>query len=243
MRKFLLPGLLGLFAIVWATLGLTADKSTEQAVRERIAKQFPEAQISDVRATPMAGIYEVSIGGEIGYVTTDGKYLLHGDLIELGTQKNLTEERRGIYRKKLLADIGEKNMIIFRPKKVKHTVTVFTDIDCGYCRKLHQQIKGYEDEGIAVRYLFFPRAGLNSESARKADAVWCAKDRREALTRAKQGETLAAATCKTPVARHFQAGVDLGVRGTPAIIADDGRLIAGYMPPAELLKELEHPSR
>jgi thiol:disulfide interchange protein DsbC len=239
MRKLVLPALAGSLLLVH-TLGVAQDAG-EKAVRERLQSAFPGSPVSDVRKTPLKGIYEVSIGNEIGYVSEDGKYLLHGDLLELGTQKNLTEERRQGARKNLLAKIGEQNMIVFSPRKPKHTVTVFTDIDCGYCRVLHREMKGYQEQGIAVRYLFFPRAGLNSESARKADAVWCAKDRRDALTRAKQGETLPAGKCKTPVASHYQAGIDAGVRGTPAIITEDGRMIPGYQPPAELRRSIEKP--
>ncbi|HXG29666.1 MAG TPA: DsbC family protein [Nevskiales bacterium] len=240
MRKFVLPALAGSLLLVQATLGAAQDAG-EKALRERLQKTFPGSPVTEVRKTPLKGIYEVSIGNEIGYVSEDGKYLLHGDLIELGTQHNLTEQRRQLGRKNRLARIGEQDMIIFSPKKPKHTVTVFTDIDCGYCRLLHKEIKGYQEQGIAVRYLFFPRAGLNSESSRKADAVWCAKDRRDALTRAKQGETLPAGQCKTPVASHYQAGIDVGVRGTPAIITEDGRMIPGYQPPAELRRTLDNP--
>src|SRR6185295_20193905 len=101
-------------------------------------------------------------GGEYAYVTGDGKYMIHGDMVELATQKNLTETRRAVYRTQVLKDIGEQNMIVFAPKNPKYTITVFTDVDCGYCRMLHSQIKGYQAEGIAVRYVFFPRAGLGS---------------------------------------------------------------------------------
>jgi thiol:disulfide interchange protein DsbC len=237
MRQLFAPALAGL-CVSWAIAASGGD-SQEQVIRTRLSKTFPDNQIGDVRSTPMKGVFEVSIGSEIGYVTEDGKYLLHGDLIELASQKNLTETRREGLRKQLVDQIGEKNMIVFSPKKAKHTITVFTDIDCGYCRLLHKEIDGYQKEGIAVRYVFFPRAGLNSESSRKADSVWCAKDRREALTKAKQGETLPNGTCKTPVAAHYQTGMDAGVRGTPAIITEDGRMIPGYKPPAEMRKALD----
>lgn len=240
MRKFVLPALAGLLILVQVGAGVAAP-SAEDTLRERLRKTFPDTTVTDIRKTPIKGVFEVSIGSEVGYVSEDGKYLLHGDLIELGSQKNLTEQRRQTARAKLLAQLGEQNMIVFGPKKPKHTITVFTDIDCGYCRLMHKEIKGYQDQGIAVRYLFFPRAGMNSDSARKADAVWCAKDRRDGMTRAKQGETLPAGQCKTPVARHYQAGIDVGVRGTPAIVTEDGRMIPGYQPPAELRKTLDNP--
>lgn len=211
----------------------------EKAVRDRLGQAFPGMNVSEVRNSPISGVYEVTIGPEIAYVSEDGKYMVHGDLLDLGSQKNLTELRRQDVRSKLMADVGEDNMIIFGPDKPKYTVSVFTDIDCGYCRKLHQEIKDYEANGIAIRYLFFPRAGVQSDSGRKADAVWCAKDRHDALTRAKRGETLPAGKCETPIANHYQLGVEVGVRGTPAIISEDGRMIPGYQPPAQLLRTLE----
>jgi len=242
MRKFSVAALASLLACTLAVFALAGMAATpDDALRARLAKVFPDNKIGDVRKTPMPGVYEVSIGGEIGYVTEDGKYLLHGDLIDLASQKNLTEDRRGGLRKKLLAQVGEENMIIFSPKKPKHTITVFTDIDCGYCRLMHKEIKGYNEQGIAVRYMFFPRAGLNTDSSRKADAVWCAKDRREALTKAKAGETLPNRDCKSPVAAHYQAGLDIGVRGTPAIVTETGQMIPGYRPPAEMRKALDNP--
>ncbi|MGH8455016.1 MAG: DsbC family protein, partial [Nevskiales bacterium] len=245
MRKLFLSVLAGLSVLVLTSPGF-AEPAAEQALRERLRKAFPDSPVTDIRKTPIKGMYEVSIGKEIGYVSEDGKYLLHGDLLDIGSHKNLTEERRQGARTRMLTQIGEQDMIVFGTnmfgtKKPKHTVTVFTDIDCGYCRMLHKDMKGYNEQGITVRYLFFPRAGLNSESSRKADAVWCAKDRRDALTRAKQGESLPAGQCKTPVARHYQAGLDIGVRGTPAILTEDGRMIPGYQPPAELRKTLDNP--
>jgi thiol:disulfide interchange protein DsbC len=163
-------------------------------------------------------------------------------MVELATQKNLTETRRAVYRTQVLKDIGEQNMIVFAPKNPKYTITVFTDIDCGYCRLLHSQIDKYNEKGIAVRYAFFPRAGIDSESSKTAQSVWCSKDRRDALTRAKKGEKINAAQCPNPVAREYRAGLDIGVRGTPAIVTAEGRMIGGYMPPDKLLAELSHPS-
>lgn len=239
MRKIVMSALAGASVVVLASVACAKSEANPD-LREALQKAFPGNPVTDVRKTPMPGIYEVTIGGEIGYVSEDGKYLLHGDLLDIASQKNLTEARREAVRSEQLAKISEKDMIVFSPKKPKHTVTVFTDIDCGYCRMLHKEMKGYQDKGIAVRYLFFPRAGLNSDSARKADAVWCAKDQRDAMTRAKAGESVPAGSCQTPVASHYQAGVAMGVRGTPAIVTEDGRMIPGYQPPAELLRTLEN---
>lgn len=130
-------------------------------------------------------------------------------------------------------------MIVYAPKQVKHTVTIFTDIDCPYCRKLHKEMQSYLDAGIEVRYLAFPRAGAGSESYKKAVSVWCAKNREEAMTRAKRGETVKSESCKHPVDRHLALVQRLGVNATPTIFLENGRRIPGYVPAQRLLQILE----
>jgi len=137
--------------------------------------------------------------------------------------------------------LGEDSMIIFSPKngKVKHTITVFTDIDCGYCRKLHSAIDEYNELGIRVRYLAYPRAGIGSASYDKAVAVWCAKDRKKAMTQAKNNQSVNSGKCANPVAEHFEMGSKIGVRGTPALVLESGQLVPGYVPPQRLAAILE----
>jgi len=135
-------------------------------------------------------------------------------------------------------DLGEENMIIFPAKNSKHTISVFTDIDCGYCRKLHNEIDQYNAKGITVRYLAFPRAGIGSPSYDKAVSVWCEKDRQAAMTRSKSGETLPKASCKNPVAEEYELGQLLGVNGTPALVLDNGSLLPGYVPANRLVRVL-----
>jgi thiol:disulfide interchange protein DsbC len=133
-------------------------------------------------------------------------------------------------------------MIVFKPKdgKVKHTVTVFTDVDCGYCRQFHREIDKVTALGIEVHYLFFPRTGPNTESWEKAERVWCAPDRNAALTKAKLGGDLPKPTCgNTPVEDHWSLGRKIGVRGTPSMFSESGELIGGYLPPATLAKALD----
>ena len=123
-------------------------------------------------------------------------------------------------------------------RQTQHTVTVFTDIDCGYCRKMHSQMAAYNKEGIKIRYLMFPREGVNSDSFNKAVAVWCADDRQDAMTKAKRGEEIARKTCDNPVEAQFELGQKLGVRGTPSMILEDGEMIPGYVPPTQLAQLL-----
>ena len=192
--------------------------------------------IDAITATQHGGLYEVVVGSEVFYVTADGRYMLNGDLIDLKSQKNLSETRRNGMRKQLLDTVAEKDMIIYGPASARHTITVFTDIDCGYCRKLHSEIDSYLQLGFRVRYLAYPRAGIGSDSYHKAVSVWCAKDRNQALTQAKAGASPETRQCDNPVAEEFSLGERMGVRGTPTIVLEDGRVIPGYVPAGRLLK-------
>ena len=154
---------------------------------------------------------------------------------------NLTETKRRVARAKAVRGMDENTMVVFSPDadKVKHTITAFTDIDCGYCRKMHKQMKQYNDLGIAMRYLAYPRSGVNTPSYYKAVSVWCADDKQAAMTKAKSGETLAKADCDTPIKAHMDAAKLVGVTGTPTMVLENGRVIPGYVEPKRLIKILE----
>jgi thiol:disulfide interchange protein DsbC len=200
-----------------------------------IAARFPGVSPEQVTPSPVAGLYEVRIGPKIAYVSADARYVLQAEIIDIATSENLTEARREGLRRAALAAVSESSMIIFAPAKYTDTITVFTDIDCGYCRKLHQQVADYNARGIRVRYLAFPRSGPGAPSWQDAEKVWCSADRRTALTRAKRGEKITAPDCKTGIiAQHFNLGRDFGLQGTPGLVLDSGELIGGYLSPAEL---------
>lgn len=201
----------------------------------------PEAEIS-VRPSAVDGLYEVVHGADVFYMTGDGRYMVAGPLLEAATGRNLTEASESQARLVIVQKLPEDSLIVFAPPQPKHQVTVFTDIDCHFCREMHKQVEAYNARGIAVRYAAFPRAGLTSPSAQKARHVWCATDPHEAMTRAKRGEEVAAATCDDPVREHMQAVEALNLNGTPSIVLDDGRLVPGFVPPAELLQILDSPS-
>jgi thiol:disulfide interchange protein DsbC len=208
-------------------------------VRAELARRIPGSRAEDFKSSPIPGIYELARGSDIVYVTADGKYAFAGDLFDIGSDTNISERRRRDLRVQLMNGVPESQMVVFSPKEPKYTVTVFTDIDCGYCRKLHGEMAKYNELGIRVRYLFYPRSGPNTESWAKAEAVWCAADRNEALTRAKRGEVVKSPKCaNTPVARDFELGQEVGLRGTPAILLPNGDLLGGYLPPAMLAKRL-----
>ncbi len=209
-------------------------------VRARIVAKLPGAQASDVAVSPIPGLYEVTMGGLIAYVSSDGKYLLSGNVYDLDTQVNLTASRRNSARAKALAATSESNMIVFGPANAKMTITVFTDIDCGFCRKFHSQIAEVNKAGVRVRYMFFPRTGPATESWTKAEQVWCAADRRDALTRAKKGDTVKGKNCgDAAIQSQYELGSDLGVEGTPAIFTQQGDYIGGYLAPAELVQAIQ----
>ena len=188
-----------------ATPTLAQDKAAKAAVqkpaavpadvRARVVSKLQGATAEDVSASPIPGLYEVTMGGLIAYVTADGKYLVSGNVYDLDTQANLTATRRNAARAKALAAASEDKMIVFSPPNPKMTVTVFTDIDCGFCRKFHNQVAEMNKAGVRVRYLMYPRTGPGTESWRKAESVWCAADRRDAITRAKRGEDVKRQNC------------------------------------------------
>lgn len=217
-----------------ATAQSKADPRTE------IASHLPGTRPDQLRASPIQGIYELTRGAEIAYVTSDGKYALTGDLYDLGANDDLTEVRRREVRVHLMATVPESDMVIFSPRDPKYTVTVFTDVDCAYCRKLHSQIAEYNRLGVRVRYLLYPRTGPNTSSWTKAEQVWCSPDRNDALTRAKLGQELPAKPCaNNPVARSYELGKDFALDGTPAIVLADGEMLPGYVPPDVLAKHLQ----
>lgn len=208
--------------------------------RAAIASKIPGVRAEDLRPSPIPGVYELSRGADIAYVSSDAKYAISGDLIDLERNDNLTEVRRRDVRAKLIGAIPESEMVVFGPRDPKYTITVFTDVDCAYCRQLHSQIADYNRLGIRVRYLFYPRTGPDTESWTKAEEVWCSSNRNEALTLAKRGAALPAKACpNNPVARHYALGRDFGLQGTPAIVLANGEMIGGYMPPAELARHLK----
>jgi thiol:disulfide interchange protein DsbC len=236
-------------SIAAAVLMLTAGSllaGPEDNIRAALKKVVPDVKIESITPAPVKGLYEVMVGTQIMYVTGDGRYFVDGRIVDLNTREDVTEPRLSGARKRLVDAVGEADMVIFEPSiAAKHTVTVFTDIECGYCRKLHSQIADYGKEGIRVRYLFYPRAGKGSPAYKEAVSVWCAGDasaRRGAMTAAKSGQSIEEKSCDNPVDAHMTVGEDLGLRGTPAIVTDTGELIPGYVEPKKLAAQLAGPS-
>jgi thiol:disulfide interchange protein DsbC len=216
-----------------------AATGNDSAIRVALEKAMPEAQIDSIKASIIPGYREVAIGGRVMYVSADGRYLIQGSLFDLNTRTSLTESSQAQIRRGILAKVGPDRRIIFAAAKPKHQVTVFTDIDCGYCRKLHSQIADYNKLGISVEYIFYPRAGMASEAATKAISVWCSADRRKALTDAKSDRPVPKKTCPNPIALDYALGQKIGFDGTPAVYAADGSQIGGYVAPEQMLAMLD----
>lgn len=225
--------------LAFSASAMAADKDKLTAARTAIAAKFPGVEADQIKPSPVEGVYEVGMGADTAYVSADGKFLFSGDLYEVETRTNLTEAARGVARSKALAKLNERDMIVFGPAGAKHTVTVFTDVDCGYCRKLHGEIDQLNKLGIRVRYLAYPRAGPGTDDWAKMEAVWCSKDRNAAITKAKQDQPVQAKCAATPVAKQYELGEEMGVRGTPAIFTASGDYIGGYLAPKEMLRQLD----
>jgi len=216
-----------------------AAHADNEALRSKLEVIMPGAPIQSVEALDNTGLYEVIIDGSIYYFSADARYFFQGNVIDVESRENITKTKQTSIIKNKLASLNEADMIIYKPKKTLHTITVFTDIDCGYCRKLHSQMSEYNDLGIEVRYMAYPRGGLDSESYDKAEAVWCADDREQAMNDAKSMKPVEAKQCDSPVKAQFQLGHTLGVNGTPALFLESGDMLPGYVPPKRLIKILD----
>jgi len=228
-----------LLAAALAATAFTVHADDDARVRAAISSLVPGATIDSIAEAKLPGFYEVVLSGQIVYVSADGKYLLQGMLYDVAARTDLTEASRGKIRKAALKEIDASRTIAFNPKEMKHRVIVFTDIDCGYCRRMHAQVPEYNALGIGIEYLFFPRAGAGSEAWEKAVSVWCSDDRRQAMTAAKAGQAIDRKECRNPIEEDYALGNRIGVSGTPMVIAADGTQLGGYLPPDQMLLRLE----
>lgn len=230
--------------IAWVTVltlgAVTASYANEAAIKElkaALAKSMPTAANASIKTTPIAGLYEVMAGKQILYMSQDARYIFDGDLYDMSSRQNLTENARGAIRLHALDDLGEDNMLVYMPKgDVKHTITVFTDIFCPYCQKLHNEMADYQSNGIKVRYIFVPFKG--PRSMQTSVSVWCAKDRIKAMDLAKKGKEVEEKTCDNPISKHQALATELGIRGTPAIMFESGVIVPGYMPSEKVIAQL-----
>ncbi|MBE5316341.1 MAG: DsbC family protein [Xanthomonadales bacterium] len=237
MSRILAGAVIAALSIV-ATATPAFAQSGESAVRGAIESLVPNAKIDGIAESVVPNLYEVTIEGRVVYVTADGRYLVQGSLFDIPNRVDITEASRAKVRREALAQVTT-GRIAFAPPDPKYTLTVFTDIDCGYCRKLHEHITEYNSAGIAIEYLFFPRAGIGSESYQKAVSVYCSTNQQKAMTDAKAGQPLDIKECENPIADQYTLSQQIGVTGTPAIFTEDGTQLGGYLPPDQLIQRLE----
>jgi thiol:disulfide interchange protein DsbC len=202
-----------------------------------------ELQSRKVGTGPLPGMQQVTIGNQISYMTPDGQHAIQGDLYDRVNGVNITEQARSKMNMNLLAKFDDSKTIVFSPKNPKYTVTVFTDTSCGYCRKLHQNVPELNNLGVKVRYMLFPRAGPDSPDGKVLQSVWCARNQREAMNKAKSGGQVPEKTCSNPIAEHMILAQKLGLQGTPHMVTGNGTVIAGYLEPADLLTRLEQENK
>lgn len=228
-----------LIAALTLALVAPAKAEDETAIEQRIRMLVPEVNSLAIAETPVPGVLEVQLNNDIIYMSEDGRYLMQGRLIDLDSQTDLTDAAKAGLRREQIAGLDRAEMVSFGPDDAEFDLLVFTDTDCGYCRRLHDQIDEYSAEGIRINYLAFPRGGVNSETFSTMVSVWCAEDRQAAMSTAKAGGKPPRAQCDNPVEAQYQLGQSLGVTGTPALLTPDGSLIPGYVPPKQLRQRLE----
>lgn len=222
-------------------LGATSSQARagEAEVRKAVAAMLPQAKIESVTPAATAGWYEVVAQGQVLYVSADGGHLMAGDLWQVGQRINLSAQRKDGLRRDVLAGVPSERRIVFAADAPRHRVTVLTDFDCGYCQRLHQDIAQYNARGISVEYLLYPSGGLGSASFDKAVSVWCAADRQQAFTLAKQGTAPPPASCPTPIADNYSLVERIGgIIGTPAVIDANGAM-TGYQTPEQMVARLD----
>lgn len=222
------------------TQGITSQPGTPEAVAEAAIRSLqPNLTIERIGPSSLPGFRQALVGGQVVYVSDDGKYLIQGVVFDIPARMNLAEESLREFRVEQLATIPAADRIIFAPANPQYTVTVLTDHECGYCRRFHQDIAQYNRLGIAVEYIAFPRMGPASKDFTDMISIWCAPDRNKALTDAKAGRAVAPRSCTSPVAAQYAMGQRIGLTGTPMIITADGTQLGGYLPPAELKAALD----
>ena len=246
-RTLILRAMPALFTVTLSLFSMQAVAEVPKLVSDAIVAQLKSArsefEYTVVEKAPVAGFYEVQVrSGPILYVSADGKHFFDGNLYQVrpGQFVDLRDMKLSKQRGEIFANRNTGDMIIFKPKgATKAIMNIFTDVDCGFCRKLHRDVPELNAMGVEVRYLAYPRAGIPSEAYDKMTSAWCAKDQQTALTQTKNGQSVASATCDdNPVADHFALGRKIGVTGTPAIVLMDGTMLPGYQPPKDFAKIL-----
>jgi len=225
-----------LITSLFTSFSVVAETDSVDKLKQALAKSMPLVKPDKISESPIAGLYEVIIGSQVVYMSVDARYMIEGDLYNLVTKENISEQAKSVIRLAAINKLGADKMVVYKPETVKNTITVITDIDCPYCRRLHNEIPDYMKNNVEVRYIFMPLKG--AADMKKTVSVWCSDNQQQALDIAKSGGELEEKTCDNPINDHLKLARELGVRGTPAIILDNGELLPGYVPVAKLVAQL-----
>ncbi len=219
-----------------------AEDANIQIITDSIYQLDPNLVPTSIKPSPIPGIYQVLFGAEVFYASEDGQYIIQGELLDIKNKENISETEKSKVRADTLKHLPDSDVISFMPEKTENTIYVFTDISCAYCRKLHQDVPELNENGVAIKYLAYPRTGVNSSAAFELAAVWCSEDRNRALTDAKAGLSVDAPECDHPIAEQYELGLSFGIKGTPAIFLENGHMVPGYYPPERLIKIIKESS-
>ena len=220
-----------------------------QEIKQLLQAKFPSASINHIAPSEVKGLYSFMLQGDLYYISDNGKYLVKGQMLDISSPKvrNLSSERvaaiqkqESPMRKAEINKLSEDDMVVYKAPEEQHVVTIFTDVDCGYCQKLHRERQDYLDLGITIRYLAYPRAGLKSASADKLRGIWCSNDPQQAMTDAKVRQIYRNGSCQTPFKEHMSLVRKFGINGTPGIILENGDIIGGYLPAQVLSNRLNN---
>jgi len=246
MRRFVSRALLLSFPLVLAGVAVAAEPTVAaaaaadpvpQTLRAQLERDFPNIPVRAVTQSPVPGLYEVIAGGDVVYFTADGRYMFQGELIDMTARQSLTEVTRNQVRAELLAAVPAADLVVYAPKgEAKHHMTVFTDVTCPYCRKLHEELPELNKAGVEVRYVLYNRAGLSGKGFEDMRSAMCAKDPQAALDRLMKNQSIDLNACDNhPLRKNLELGQRMGVEGTPFILLDNGIAVPGYRPAKELL--------
>lgn len=230
---------IGLAFLLISTHSFADEDAAVQKISEGLKKLVPNMEITKIEPSVVPGFYQVIVGPEALFVSEDGRFIFNGDLYDVDSKENMTETVKSEIRRNILSELTEEDYIEFSPQNPKHILYVFTDLSCGYCRKLHSHMEDMNSLGIAVRYLAYPRSGPGSPAADDLAAVWCAEDRKTAMNEAQAGNPQPYELCMSPVNKHYEMGAQMGIHGTPASFLPNGKALPGYLPPNKLIKRLE----
>ncbi len=228
-------------AIAALACASAAAQEVPEDFRDKLSSLLGERMpIESIANTPIPGVFEVTAGGRVLYAASSDELLMVGSLYDVERGVNVGEEKQNeVASRKAEEELGPlsvDDMVVFKGEETKRHITVFTDVECGYCRRLHQEVPILNEAGVEIRYMLYPV--ISERSYPNAESVWCADDRQTAMTQAKQGKPIEHRECANPIEQHMQIASKLGVRGTPFLVLDDYTVIPGYVPADNLIEQL-----